>query len=124
MTKTYRAILLVAVAIGAMGAAEPRRPTGRWVVDFDDAQCVASRNYGTAEKPLHLVLKAPPLGNVIQMGVIRSGEGQAVAKQLDAQVAIDGRAPLRTNLITFAVQKRRAFMFNFPIEEFAPAKNA
>lgn len=49
--------------------AAPLVPTGKWVVNFDDAQCVASRDYGTDQ----LFLKASPLGDLVQFGVIRPG---------------------------------------------------
>ena len=49
--------------------AVPLVPTGKWVVNFDDAQCVASRDYGTDQ----LFLTASPLGDLVQFGVIRPG---------------------------------------------------
>ena len=71
----------------AASAAEPLQPTAKWVVNFDAAQCVASRNYGTADKPLFLVLKAPPIGDVLQIGIIRNGRRAAI---------VAGRSTLRS----------------------------
>lgn len=125
MTRTVRALALITVAIGSIGAAEQRQPTGRWVVNFDDAQCIASRNYGTDANPLFLALKAPPLGNIIQIGVVRSAKG-GEPEQIDAQVIIDGRQPQRASMLAFTAkkQKQRAYWINLPRREFAPATSA
>lgn len=125
MGKSFRAILLIAIATGSLAASQPRRPNGRWVVNFDDAQCVASRDYGKDADPLFLVVKSPPLGNVIQVGVIRPAKG-GEAEQIDAQVTIDQRPPLRTSMLAFTAKKerRRAYWINLSVDEFAPAKTA
>jgi hypothetical protein len=125
MTKTFRAILLVAVAIGAMGAAEPRRPTGRWVVDYDDAQCVASRNYGTDDKPLFLALKPSPTGSVMRVMLIRSG-ASSDAEQRPASIRFDDKAPISVNALSYgdAKAKRLAASINLPMETFAANRRA
>jgi hypothetical protein len=125
MSKTYRAILLVAVAIGAMGAAEPRRPTGRWVVDYDDAQCVASRNYGTDDKPLFLALKPSPTGSVMRVMLIRNG-ASSDAEQRPASIRFDDKAAIAVNALSFgdAKAKRLAASINLPMETFAANRRA
>jgi TonB family protein len=128
MSKSFRAVLLIAAGLGSTAAAppEPRQPTARWVVNCDNAQCVASRNYGSAQDPLFMVLKAPPLGNVIQIGVIRPGKGPAEAQQLDGEIVFDQRTPLRTSMLSFTNKKtkQRAYLINLPIDEFVPARTA
>ena len=125
MTRTFRALALIAAGLATTAAAQPRQPTGRWVVNFDEAQCVGSRNYGTEADPLFLVLKSPPLGNVIQLGIIRPAKG-GEAEQIDAELTIDQRPPLRTSMLAFTAkkEKRRAYWFNLPVHEFAPARSA
>lgn len=106
-------------------AAEPRQPSDRWVVDFDDAQCVASRNYGTADEPLMLVIKAPPAGNVVQIGVMRRATG-GQAEQIETKVAFDEAKPVRTSMLAYSVKhlKMRAFLINLPIDQFSLARQA
>lgn len=113
------------IAAGPVQGAEPRQPTGRWVVDFDDTQCVASRNYGTRDNPLFLVLKSPPIGDVIQIGLMRIGRG-GEAQQIEAEIAIDQRPPVRTSMLSFTAnkQKHRAYLINLPIQDFVPARTA
>lgn len=120
-----RAALLILIGVGSVGAAEPRQPIGRWVVDFDDAQCIASRNYRTSENPLVLFLKTPPAGNIVQIGVMRPATaGHAV--QLNAEVVIDQQKPLRTSVLAFTTKpkKQRVYLINLPIEQFAAARTA
>jgi outer membrane biosynthesis protein TonB len=117
-------LLLCALGLG-LTAAAPRPPSGRWVVEFNDAQCLASRNYGTPDSPLLLVLKAPAAGNVIQLAVIRAAT-QGAAAQLESEVAIDQQAPLRAAAFAYtaAPNKQRAYLVNLPADRFAAAKTA
>ena len=117
-------LLLCAMGLG-LAAAAPRQPSGRWVVEFNDAQCLASRNYGTPGNPLLLVLKAPAAGNVIQLAVIRPAS-LGTAAQLESEVAIDQQAPLRAAAFAYtsAPQKQRAYLINLPADRFGAAKAA
>jgi hypothetical protein len=44
MPKLILGAVLTAVAATPAPAADLRKPTARWVVNYDDAQCVASGN--------------------------------------------------------------------------------
>ena len=125
MTKKFRAILLIAVAIGAMGAAEPRRPTSRWVLDYGDAQCVASRNYGTGEKPLFLALKPSPTGSVMRVMLIRNG-ASSDAEQRPASVRFDDKAAIAVKALSYgdSKAKRQVASINLPMETFAANRGA
>src|SRR5687767_15100017 len=117
-------LLLCAIGMG-LAAAAPRQPSGRWVVEFNDAQCIASRNYGTPDSPLRLVLKSPAAGDIVQLAVIRPAARSDTA-QLDSEVAIDQGAPVRTKAFAYtaARQKRRAYLINLPTAEFGAARTA
>lgn len=112
-------------AAAPAGAADPLHPTAKWTVNFDDAQCVASRNYGTEANPIYLVLKAPPLGSILQIGVIRRGMG-GEARQIDGELSFDENAPVRTTLLQYNVQKLRqqAVLVNLPLQDLAPMRLA
>lgn len=116
---------LFAWSVSASAGPDPRNPTGSWVVNFADAQCVASRNYGTAEDPLHLVLKAPPLGEVMQVAVMKEGPAGR-AQQVEASIRLDGARPLKTNMLMFSPpkQKIRAYVLNMPAADFALVRQA
>lgn len=111
---------------GEAQAAPPLQPAGKWVVNFDDAQCVATRDYSDARGPVRLALKAPVLGNVMQLAVTRPGSAAPGAQPLTAQVAFDGAAAFQTNMVAFAAREpgRQAYRLNMPLARFAPARTA
>ncbi|MGI8612259.1 MAG: TonB family protein [Sphingomicrobium sp.] len=125
MTKPFRASLLIAVGIGSMGASGPRQPTARWVVNYDDAQCVASRNYGTADKPLFLALKPSPTGSVMRVMLIRNGPSSA-AEQRPASIRLDGKPAIAAKALSFGDPKTKQFVasINLPMATFAANRRA
>jgi TonB family protein len=91
---------LLVTATAAEAGSEPRAPTGQWTVSFADAQCVASRPYGTEEEPVYFTLKAPALGEVMQISLIRKGR-QGPIEQTAVTIQADEQTPLKTNMLTF-----------------------
>jgi TonB family protein len=116
---------MVPVAIGSMGAAEPRQPTARWVVNYDDAQCVASRNYGTEDKPLFLAFKPSPTGSVVRVILMRNGT-LSDAEQRPASVRFDDKPALAVNALSYGdpKAKRLAMAINLPMTTFAANRGA
>lgn len=100
-------------------------PTSKWNVDFADAQCVASRAYGTKEEPLHLVLKAPPVGGVMQIALMRQGR-LAGAEQVEATIGIDERRPAKANMLMYTPKgsKYRIYLLNMPSADFSLVRDA
>lgn len=120
------------LALATLAAAAPPSrpalaPTGKWVVDFDTAQCVASRNYGSPDKPLFLALKQPALGDVMQLLFLRpSSSSSRFAEQVDATLATDGGAPVAKTMLSYSStdRKMRVVQFNMPLNEFARVRGA
>ncbi|MEO7786516.1 MAG: energy transducer TonB, partial [Sphingomicrobium sp.] len=100
-------------------------PTEKWVVDFDDAQCVASRNYGSAEKPLFLVLKPSPMGDSIMVSVLRKGSKQPLAEEHDGEIIIDRAPPVAVSFLSFGsssgIQSTRITLSD---SQFLPIRSA
>lgn len=107
MRKMLSPWITSALLWSAPAASEPiaKPPTDRWVVDFDDAQCVAMRNYGSKESPFVLALKQPALGDVMQLSVVRRGVGQRFAEQHDASISLDGAKPIELTVVSAAVKQ-------------------
>jgi len=106
-------------------SAEPRQPTGQWVVNFDDAQCFAARNYGSVENPIYLVIKAPPMGRTMQLSVMR--EGYTVnPEQQKGTVQFDSHPPVSIQFFEFepAKSRLRTFLANMALEDFKQARTA
>jgi TonB family protein len=110
---------MLTLAVAAEAAAERRAPTGKWNVDFADAQCIAHRDYG-AEGTLRLLLKAPPLGEVMQVAILRDA-ARSEPEQVDSTIAVDQRRPIKTSLTMFSPKgsKQRVYLLNMPSAEFA-----
>ena len=121
---TFSAASLLIIAF-ADTVAVPRQPTDPWIVNFDNAQCVASRSYGTAEAPLVLVLKASPLGDVMQLAILRRGNGNG-AWAFDARLQIDDRPALSTSLLVYDSGKSGLTInrINLRANEFGPFREA
>jgi TonB family protein len=104
---------------------EPRAPTGKWNVAFADAQCIAHRDYGGEAGSPRLLLKAAPLGEVMQVAVLRDA-ARTSPEQVDATVAIDQRRPLKTSLTMFSPKgsKQRVYLLNMPSAEFGEVRRA
>lgn len=121
------AVFFAALALATVvrAAPEPRTPTGKWNVDFGDAQCIAQRDYGTSENPLVLVLKAPPAGNVMQVAAVRRAASTA-AEQVESTITVDGQRPLKTHLLMYSQKdsRNRVYLLNMPSDEFAPVRQA
>jgi TonB family protein len=122
-----RCLLVVPVVLMSIGAVDQpiRQPTERWVVNFDDAQCLAQRNYGTAESPLLLIVKQPPLGDVIQLAVIQK-RNAGTPVQYEGSLTFDGGKPLKMSVLQFEPKSAdvRTYLFNLSVQDFMPATTA
>jgi TonB family protein len=122
----FRSVVVIsALTLAAAVAAQPRAPTAKWNVNFGDAQCIAHRDYGTSAKPLRLVLKAAPVGDVMQVAVMQAAISSP-PQQVDSFVTIDGRRPLKTNLLMYTPKgsKERIYLLNMPSADFASVRQA
>ena len=119
-------VLLASVA--APVAAEPplRQPTEPWVVNFDDSQCIASRNYGTRENPIFLSLKAPPLGNLMRLSIVMPGRTGRYVEQFETRVTPDSGEPIRLSMLNFAGGEANQSIYraNLRPDQFERIRNA
>lgn len=117
---------LLAVAGVAQAEPAPRMPTGKWHVSFAHSQCIALRDYGTEPGSPKLLLKAPALGEVMQVAVLRDAE-RTPPEQVEATVAIGGRPPVNTSLMMFTPvgsKEPRVYLLNMPFADFAQVRQA
>jgi hypothetical protein len=111
-------LIIAAFAVASTPAcAAPRQPTGPWHVDYDTAQCVATRDYGTPAKPLALVLKPSPNNSVMRILLIRRGRSEV--NQMPVLLRFD-EFRTSTNMLTYADEKNRfsVVAINVPMAEF------
>lgn len=96
-------VVLLAFASPARSAV-PLQPTGPWTVDFAETQCTASRNYGTEQKPLYLVLKRSVLDGATQLLIIQVGS-IAVATQHEVVLSGGAGTPVRVRALDYTADK-------------------
>ena len=84
------AIAAVLLAIQPMPASAAE-PLSGWKIEPSDARCVAVRQYGSADKPITLALKASTTGNGIQAALLRSGYRRGFL-QTNASIVVDGKS--------------------------------
>ena len=119
------AILLLSCVAAPAASAAPLQPTDKWVVNYDDSQCNAYRNYGTEKNPLYLAFKAPPVGEVVQLMVVQNGP-RMVPEQRDINVKVGDRKLLATNMLVYRSRKSefRTKLINLPRAEFDALRQA
>jgi hypothetical protein len=115
MMRSIIVAALVLVSSPAAPAPDILKPTGKWIVDYDESQCTAQRAYGSEEKPLHLVIKPSPTSDVIQLLLVKDGPNRD-GIQTDASIGFDGLPPAKVTLLEFGVEKKRVKMVNLPVE--------
>jgi TonB family protein len=129
MRTLYLQILLSAAAnlslASGVAAVVPLQPTGKWVVHFDDAQCLAQRNYGTTEKPLYLLLKQPPVGDVLQLSILRAAQFGST-RDLEGTLEFAGSPQQKVSILKFTPKKGKlgVLMMNLKLEQFASARTS
>ena len=108
----------VAAAPFTASAAEPLSPTAKWVVDYAEHQCVASRSYGTADVPLALAFKPSPLGDVLQFTVVKNVMG-GDPQQAPITIRIGDHSPIEMKALAFNATRAKARMYrvNLPMGE-------
>ena len=90
-----------AVLLTSLAGVSPDRPISKWRVDFEDAQCVATRDFGTAATPITLALKRPPIGGELQLSVFTTRVRPGALRQVDASISINDAEAVRTTLLSY-----------------------
>lgn len=121
---------LAACAVLAVPAAplNAAQPLGQWKLEPSDARCVAARQYGTAEKPINLALKASPIGGAVQLAIIRHAYRDS-SGQKAATVDIDGKV-FSTYALVYPLgypakrSKQSVTLLHLPIDAATAMRNA
>lgn len=120
--------LAVALLLASSSAARaaPIQPTAKWVVNFDDQQCLAEREYGTPSNPLTLVLKQPVRGGVMQVAVLADGNFGTSAVQVDGWVGFDRKPVSKLSALRWRPQgsKQVIRLVNMPLSAFRGIETA
>jgi protein TonB len=93
----------VAVAQPSAGGNTALAPITKWQLDYQAAQCVAAREFGSAGEPTTLVIRPAPNGETYEVLISRKGRGPKLATQLEGTVDF-GNGPLNAWLLRMRVE--------------------
>jgi len=120
------AVALIAVPGTTPGqAAEPLQPTAKWNVDFGNSHCIALRDYGTAAAPLTLALKPAPIGDVMQVSLLR-GSSKRDTDQYAGTMTVGSSVPVKVSVLGYPATagKTRLISINLAAPDFLPLRTA
>jgi TonB family protein len=119
------ALVGMGLTVPLAAAPVPLKPTSKWNVDFGDAHCIAMRNYGTEAAPLMLALKPSPIGDVMQVSVVRQS-AKPETDQYSGSMTIDAAAPVRVSVLGYHGKGNtsRVASINLPIDKYQPLRSA
>ena len=125
MTAATAAALLALVCTTPARSAEPMQPIEKWNVDFGDAHCIALRNYGSPANPVRLGLKPSPIGDVMQVSVLRTAANKQV-DQFDGTLTLDRASPRKVSILGYGSKsgKTRISTINLPLSTFQAIRGA
>ena len=99
-----------------LAAATSLVPAGKWVVDYADRQCVASRRFDNRGKPLTLAIKPSPTSDVVQLNLLRSGREMAGA-QVDAEITYGNALPLKVKQLSYGTSTANIRQINLTADQ-------
>jgi hypothetical protein len=111
-------LIMATVAAAAPQPAEFRQPTGKWVIDYHDSQCIATRPFGTEEEPLFLAIKPSPTSTVIQLALVEKGFNRP-GVQSKATISFDSGPPVNARQLEFGIEKKTIQMVNLTEQDAA-----
>lgn len=125
-TKGVRGALCVSLALGAMApasAAPTIEPQAKWVVDWAEARCTATRTYKVDGQEEKLVLKAGLNGRLVQLYLFKAGSKRA-AFQRDVMLSIGAAAPAPASMLSYGAGAFDINLFNLTETQSAALASA
>lgn len=121
--KIYLMALTVLGASTPALAAETLEPSGKWVLDYADTQCVASREYGSSSRPVTLVIRPAPNGSSYEFTILMPQPAPAPANELSGTVSF-GNRPIKAWLLSYGVKNQRLFQYRISAADMEQARTA
>src|SRR6185503_11147309 len=88
-----------------VAAQPPLEPIGKWDLDYGEAQCIAVRDYGSAENPISFAIRPAPNGETFELLIARKTSGPRFAQELEGSVDFGG-GPNKAWLLTMNCGRR------------------
>ena len=107
---------MIAALLVIAAPAEHLPATGQWVVEFGDAQCIASRKFGDDKDPWTLVIKPSPTSDVTQLIAVKKGSS-AFAVQGDARLTFGKSPPMKVKQLSYGIKGNGIRLVNLTPEQ-------
>jgi TonB family protein len=106
-------------------SARTLQAVGPWDLDYGQAQCIASRDYGDAAKPTTLAIRQSPNGETYEILLARRSPAPDFAEELQGSVDF-GRGPIKAWLLHYRTKTGKLDIYQFRISaaEMAQARSA
>jgi TonB family protein len=91
-------------------------PASRWLVDFAEQQCVATRTYGSGEDQILFVIKPSPTSDVVQLMAVKKAPYVRPVQQ-DALLTLGGSAPIKVKQLKYASDGKSFRLINLAAEQ-------
>jgi hypothetical protein len=105
MRKLMYAAFAIVFSSPTIGAA--LQPTGKWIINYAEAQCVASRPFGNSGNPLYLLIKPSPTSEVVQISLVKNG-GQFDGVQRAATVRFGDFPENQVNVLEYGTSQKKS----------------
>lgn len=103
----FPAIAFVTLIGSPAAASEYLEPSGKWVIDYAEAQCLATRPFGSGSSAFYLLLKPSPTSDVMQMAVIKDGQ-RAAGVQRDGAVRFGEAQPTKIKFLEYGTSEKKS----------------
>jgi hypothetical protein len=127
--KFWMRFAVVAAALFPNGSAVAQAPQSdaidNWSLEPSPERCVISRRYGSVESPMTLAFKAPPIGDAVQIVIIRSG--RLIRLKQHNVILTMGTTVAKTTAFSYPLEaggRRVAHLINLPGADFAALRRA
>jgi TonB family protein len=127
----FRSVCIAFAGALSIGAAQAEfeppllHPTGKWVLDYAETQCMASRTYGDPADQVTFGISPSPYVDTYKLLVVRHRAGPEKALELKGSVDF-GKGPIDSWLLHYGNREKRHDLYQFRITaaEMAQADTA
>jgi TonB family protein len=120
-----RSIIAAAVVVqSAAVTGTPLEPAGPWHVDYNDAQCVASRDYGSTDRPLTLTLVPSITNAAMRILFVRNGRTPQTQEEVTLKLGAHERVKTFAFVYEVPANHHRIYSVNVPMPQFKAAESS
>lgn len=106
-------------------AGEPLRPAKPWVLDYDESQCVAWREYGAPSHSVYLLIRPSPDGGTYELDLMKQRTAGPFAEEHRGSVDF-GNGPIGASVLYYqnVPDKLQIAQFRLDTSQMAQASSA